>query len=563
VKLKNVLIGDVWICSGQSNMAMGIGVCRDGKKEIAAADHPKIRLYTIPNWIATEPQDQIWGNWNVCSPDTVGKPGWGGFSAAGYYFGRHLQKNTGIPIGLIHTSWGGTPIRSWISQESLRTVPGLAKRIDEFNRQVAEFEKADGDFPSQMARWWKKNDAGSGTKNAWSSSLFDDSAWKTMSLPALWKDVGLGDFDGVVWYRKTVDLPDTWTGQELSLNLGPIDDEDTTWFNGVKVGNTARWDRNRKYGIPADLVRRGSNVIAVRVLDTNKGGGIYGKPKQLSLSPAKMAKGVSPLSLAGSWKFMKSSALADMTETPKDVRKSPHNVSVLYNSMVSPLIPFAIKGAIWYQGESDSWQGDKYRVLLPALIEDWRSRFESGTFPFLIVQLANYMKSATVPSESAWAELREAQTLVSRTVPRTGLAVIIDVGEANDIHPRNKHDVGKRLALAARAMAYGHQIEYSGPLYRDMRVEGNKIRLRFYHVGDGLVAKGGKELKGFAIAGKDGEFVWADAAIDGADVVVSAKTVKKPVAVRYAWANNPVCNLYNKAGLPASPFRTDSPIKLH
>lgn len=339
------------------------------------------------------------------------------------------------------------------------------------------------------------------------------------------------------------------------LNLGPIDDNDTTWINGTQVGATASYNADRKYNVPANVLKAGKNVIAVRVFDGQGAGGINGKPDQLTLVP----EGGAAVSLAGEWKYKVGVALTSAAAYPAALTDNPNVATVLYNGMIAPLVPFGIKGAIWYQGESNTGRDEQYRRLLPTMINDWRSRFGVGAFPFYIVQLANFMAQDTEPKDDAWPRLREAQYLTTKTVPNTGISNTIDIGDAGDIHPKNKQDVGKRLALNALALTYGKKIEYSGPVYKSMKADGNAIRLSFDHVGGGLMAKGGMALTGFAIAGDDKKFVWADAKIDGSTVVVSSPKVAQPTAVRYAWANNPVCNLYNKDGLPALPFRTDSP----
>lgn len=553
--VQNVLVGDVWICSGQSNMEQGIGAAKNPQEEIAAANYPQIRLFMVPNRIALEPQNLVSAQWQVCSPETVAAGGWGGFSAVGYFFGRQLHQDVKVPIGLIDSNWGGTIAEAWTSAEGLKKVPDFAPALDQLAQTAADLRKGAGAFEQRMREWYAKGDPGSAAEPGWADPALDASAWKSMKLPVLWEQAGLPDYDGIVWFRKEVEIPEAWAGKELKLSLGPIDDRDTTWFNGTRVGGMNEHNVPRTYAIPGALVKAGRAVVAVRVLDTGGAGGIYGTPDQLKLElPGDAA---APLSLADDWTYNASAPLAKMAPVPQRVENNPNVVTVLYNGMIAPLAPFGIKGAIWYQGESNCGRAKQYQTLLPTMIADWRAHFGVGDFPFLIVQLANFMATQPQPGESAWAELREAQQLTALKTPRTGMAVIIDIGEAADIHPKNKQDVGKRLALAARAIAYGEKIEHSGPEYRSMKVEGNRVRLRFSHVGGGLLARDGGKLQGFAIAGADKRFVWADAVIDGETIVVSSPQVAKPVAVRYAWADNPMCNLVNGAGLPASPFRTD------
>ena len=327
------------------------------------------------------------------------------------------------------------------------------------------------------------------------------------------------------------------------------------WINGVEVGHRESLDVDRIYTIPAGVAKAGRNVVAVRVLDVGGTGGLIGKPEDLRVELA----GKAPIALAGSWAYRVAAPLAKLPTPPLPPGENPNEVTVLYNGMIAPLAPFAIKGAIWYQGESNSGRPAQYRRLLPALIGDWRARFGVGDFPFLIVSLANFMARQPEPSESSWAALREAQWQTSKAVPNCGLAVAIDIGEAGDVHPRNKQEVGRRLALNALAVGLGKAVEFSGPTYRAVEPKGDALRVTFDHVGGGLVARGGGPLVGFAVAGEDGRFAWADAVIDGDAVLVSTPRVPRPVAVRYAWADNPACNLGNKAGLPAVPFRSDAP----
>jgi len=554
--LDDVLVGDVWICSGQSNMEQGIGMCLDPKAEIAAAKYPRIRLYMVPHNIAGEPQTTVNASWKVCSPETIAEGGWAGFSGAAYYFGRHLHKELDVPIGLIQTCWGGTIAEAWTSAEALKTLPDFKDPVEQFTQQVAELKKGKDSFDERMAAWWRKNDAGSAQGMGWADPKLDSKAWKAMSLPQHWeKAPGLGNFDGLIWFRRSVDLPAGWAGKDLVVELGPIDDRDTTFFNGVAVGSNDQWTTPRKYTIQGRLVKAGRNIIAVRVLDTAGGGGIYGQPGQMKLS----CKGSAPQSLAGEWSYQVSAPLAKLSAPPvRAVGGSPNVVTVLYNGMLAPLLPYAIKGAIWYQGESNAGRAMQYRRLMPTLIRDWRNRFGVGDFPFFIVQLANFMAVQTTPVQSGWAELREAQLLTAQNDAKVGLAVITDVGDARDIHPKDKQNVGKRLALSALAIAYGKTLVSSGPEFREMKVQGGKAVLSFDHVGGGLVARGGA-LKGFAVAGADGKFEWADAVIDGKTIVVSSPKVATPAAARYNWANNPIGNLFNKEDLPATPFRSDVP----
>jgi sialate O-acetylesterase len=557
-EIKDVLFGDVWICSGQSNMEMGIGII-DQPEAVNAANHPQIRLFMVPNKIASEPLDRVEASWKVCSPTTVAEGGWGGFSAVGYFFGRDLNRELNVPIGLIDATWGGTVAEAWTSAEGLAHLNDFRAAVVALRKQATEAKRGAVDFDRLMADWWRQNDPGTAGALTWSDPDLDTSTWKTMGLPQNFEKGGLPDFDGLVWFRKELHLPASWAGKALTLSLGPIDDRDTTWFNGVEVGHMDNWAEKRIYKIPAGVVKAGRNEIAVRVLDTERAGGLYGDPSEMRL--ARDDGQEKPISLAGDWRYKPSTPLTRMSSPPQQFGNNPNVVTVLYNGMIAPLTPFAIKGAIWYQGESNVGRAEQYRRLLPALIRDWRARFGVGEFPFFVVQLANFYPTKAEPAQSAWAELREAQWLATRAVPHAAVASAIDIGLADDIHPKNKAEVGRRLALDALKNVYGKDVEDSGPVYRGMERKGNAIRLRFDHVVGGLVAKGGVKLQGFAISGADGHFVWADAEIDGDSVVVSSPRVEQPTAARYAWADNPVCNLTNKSGLPALPFRTDGPAR--
>lgn len=545
VTITDVLIGDVWICSGQSNMEWPVAASNDSQKEIAAADHPNVRLYTVPKRISTEPQLNIASQWQVCSPQTIS-----GFSAVGYFFGRELNGQLDVPIGLIHTSWGGTVAEAWTSADALSTMDDFRPSVKSF-QEMAQAQQAGSDkFDDAMSKWWNANDPGS--KQSWFRPDAPTDDWKSMSLPGDWESRGLNNFDGIVWFRTVVDVPQSAAGKEAVLHLGAIDDRDTTWVNGVKVGAMNDWNAPRNYKVATGVLRPGLNSIAIRVLDTGGGGGLHGQPNQMSLE----IKGGDGVSLAGDWKYQVSTPLAKTTPAPQQLSNNPNVVTVLYNGMLAPIVPYGIKGAIWYQGESNAGRASQYRTLLPTMIGDWRKQFGVGDFPFFIVELANFMAVQKQPVESGWADLREAQLLTARNDKNVGLASAIDIGDAADIHPRNKQEVGRRLALSALGIAYKKDIVSSGPEFVSVEFKDGKAFLKFTQIGEGMMSKGGK-LIGFAIAGDDKKFVWGDAVIEGDTVIVTSPQIANPTAVRYGWANNPTCNLYNKAGLPASPFRSD------
>jgi sialate O-acetylesterase len=547
IKLTNVLIGDVWLGSGQSNMEWPVSQSADAEEEISLANHPNIRLFSVPRYMASSPKEDIdSGEWHVCSPETVER-----FSAVGYYFARHLNRELDVPIGIINSSWGGTIAETWISHESISQHEDFAERM----KQTPDFdlEKIQREAQKKLEEWSEnieRNDLGN--QQGWEKPGFDDKSWNKMELPVLWEQAGLSDLDGVVWFRKEFFLDNNQAKETMILNLGPIDDSDYTFINGHLVGKTMdQYNANRRYEVPAELLNEGKNIIAVRVIDTGGGGGIWGDENQLFY-----IAGTEKISLAGLWKY----SLGIKSDAPPQVGTGPNAFpTLLYNGMIHPIKSFTTRGVIWYQGESNASRAYQYRSIFPLLIKDWRKQFNNPGLPFFFVQLANFMQPDRTPSDSQWAELREAQTM-TLNLPNTGMAVAIDIGEADDIHPRNKQDVGKRLALAALKVSYGKDIVHSGPLYESMTIEGNKIRLNFAETGSGLMIndKYGY-LKGFAIAGEDRVFHWAKATFDGDQVIVSNDAVTHPVAVRYAWGNNPDdANLYNIEGLPASPFRTDN-----
>ena len=557
LKLNNILIGEVWVCSGQSNMEMplaGWGKVLNYEKEIAAANYPNIRLFHVNQATSTNLLDDLVSTrdgWQSCSPQTVAE-----FSSVAYFFGRNLFENLDVPIGLINTSWGGTIAEAWTSGESLENMPYFRDAVHTI-RNVSDKE-AQVIYEKEFKNW---NDviisADPGFENnipIWSDMNFDNRSWKEMTLPKLWEEQGMDNFDGIVWFSKTIDIPSAWKGKELVLNLGMIDDNEVTYFNGKQIGATNGHNVHRSYKIPANLVKAGKAVITVRATDTGGGGGFHGEASSMNLALSSKKDG-QILPLAGNWRYSIGVDLSKYPKAPQSPAGNPNRPTVLYNAMINPLVPYAIQGAIWYQGESNDDRPYQYRELFPIMIRDWRAAWKTD-FPFYYVQLANFRNEKPTPVESRWAELREAQ-FQTLHLENTGMAVTIDIGDDKDIHPKNKQDVGLRLALNARAKTYNQKISYSGPIYENYKIEQNKIRISFKNTDNGLKAKGTSQLKGFAIAGADHVFYWADAIIDGNEVMVSSPKVKYPVAVRYAWADNPVCNLYNGADLPASPFRTD------
>ena len=547
VTFKNVLVGEVWVCSGQSNMEMpieGWGKVNNYEQEIKDANYPQIRHIKIPNTVASVPKDDIKsGEWQICNPQTAGD-----FTATGYFFARELYNQLKIPIGLINTSWGGTHVETWTSREAF-------ENSDEFKSMIADMPALDLDSLAKIRRAAmekRMNELQGSLPNAsevatWKNVDFDDNKWPQMQLPSLWEEKQLGELDGVVWFRKTIEISAADTGKPGTLELAMIDDNDITYVNGIEVGRTNSYNAHRKYPIPFGPFSAGKIVIAVRVEDTGGGGGIYGEPGDMRLTI-----GDHVISLAGDWRFHVESVEGNASSV------GPNEYpTLLFNAMVNPLIPYAIEGVIWYQGEANAGRAYQYRKAFPLMITDWRKHWQQGNFPFYFVQLASWnADNGNSAKGSSWAELREAQT-IALSLPNTGMAVTTDIGNSKDIHPKNKQDVGKRLAAIALHNVYDKDVVYSGPMYESMKIDGNKVKIYFKNIGGGLMAKNG-DLKGFEVAGADKKFYAATATIDGDHVVVSNENVTAPVAVRFGWMDDAGAdNLFNKEGFPAGPFRTD------
>jgi sialate O-acetylesterase len=558
---KNVLVGEVWVCSGQSNMEWPLANAQDGAREAAAADYPFIHLFTVAKRTSAAPLEDVEGRWVVTTPKEAAQ-----FSAVGYFFGRELHGRLRVPVGLIHTSWGGTPAEAWTSRDALKAAAVLRPILERYDRQLADLPRLRREYERARDEWASKyvmEDPGNrGEAEGYAKPGHDTGGWKRMRLPQFWESAGL-DVDGVVWFRRELEVPAAWAGKDLTLKLGAIDDFDTTYFDGERVGSTGpdtpnAWNAPRKYRVPGSLVRAGRATLAVRVFDRVGGGGFGGG--EMTLAPADPAQGVG-VALDGEWLYKEEATVPsrqlDWSRQPQPPGPANQNSpTVLYNAMLAPLFPYAIRGAVWYQGESNAGRAVQYRTLFPAMIRDWRAAWGQGDFPFYFVQLANWKARPEDSIDSEWAELREAQLLTLRGTPNTGMAVAIDVGDPDDIHPRNKLDVGLRLARWALADTYGMKLERSGPLYAAHSVEGDRVRVTFKHSA-GLKTRDGAPPAGFYVAGADRRFAPAEARVEGGAVVVWSRAVPAPVAVRYAWADNPAANLYNAEGLPASPFRTD------
>ncbi len=546
ITLQDILIGDVWICSGQSNMEWTVSNSNDATTEIEEAKDKGIRHFKVPLSYAKAPEETLAGGaWQVTNSETVGD-----FTAVGYYFAKELRKHVDIPIGLLNTSWGGSRIEPWMSAGTLNLgdpEKAIAQILENAkNEYAAKTAKLKAAFPDLSAEE-------KGMKNGvaiWADEKIDVSKWMKLKVPYIWESQGYDGFDGTAWYRTTFDLTEAETKDKITLALGKIDDSDITWVNGQKVGETIQsWNTQRLYTVAPEALKAGKNTIAIRVEDTGGGGGIHGEAADVYVKT-----NAQKIALSGEWDFrldamMSSDYLNQANQIP----------TLLYNKMIFPIKNYAIKGVLWYQGESNAGSAkdaEEYEALFADMIHNWRTDFRSGEFPFLYVQLANWLPPQDAGADSNWATLRASQTNVLK-VKNTAQAVIIDIGEADDIHPRNKQDVGLRLSLAARHLAYGEDIDYQSPMYQSHFIKAGKIHLAFEHVGDGLSVKNKYGyVNGFAIAGADGKFVWAKAKLDGArNIIVWSEQIAQPKYLRYAWADNPDdVNLYNSAGLPACPF---------
>ncbi|NCA76849.1 MAG: 9-O-acetylesterase [Alphaproteobacteria bacterium] len=544
IELKNILFGDVWICGGQSNMQFSLDQIGYVPQDTAAISQSSIRIFTAHIGMDYIPVDDLKGGvWKQATAATIRN-----FSATGYFFGKFLYDRLKVPIGLISNNLGATSIETWMSRDALAQFPQFDEFVRKYLAPGKSAREVEDNFTSIKSEWEKKYYlTGKGLEERWYLPETDTTGWKQIEVPGWWENQGLADFDGVVWFRRQFDLPPTFTGDTLFLPLNQIDDYDITWVNGQKVGEGYGNQTWRRYKVPAGILKPKGNTLVVRVLDAGGRGGMY--THAIWWEPY----------LVGTWSYRTDCSI-DVTKflKPHVVNMSPFSTpAVLYNANIAPLTPLAIKGFIWYQGESNAARSVEYGQLFPAMILDWRSKFGQGDLPFLFVQLANHHPESDVPSESTWAELREAQAGALR-LKNTGMAVTIDIGDAYDIHPRNKMEVGRRLGLLALNIAYGRQLVCSGPTFSKAEVRSDRVILHFNHE-NSLVSKDKYGyVRGFAVAGNDREFHWAKAMIHQGDLIIASENVKEPVVVRYLWSDNPgSIDLYNKEGLPVAPFRSD------
>ncbi|GAB3421024.1 sialate O-acetylesterase [Niabella aquatica] len=542
IVLRNILIGDVWLCSGQSNMEHQMKL-HDViyAREVAEADNTWIRQFKIPNIASLErPQEDLpFGSWKYANPADVRA-----FSAVAYFFACKIYEKYKVPVGIINATWGGTPIEAWMSEDGFMEFPSFLEIIKK-NKDTAYINgmKKAVSLPRSFL-------PDKGLEEKWFDISYTPKGWRTIAVPGYWEDQGLRNLDGVVWYRREINLPETMASVRAKIFLGRIVDADELYVNGIKAGVTSYMYPQRRYELPDGLLKPGKNMLVVRVSNNNgKGGFVPDKPY-------KLIAGNDTIDLTGYWQY-KVGQVYMPQRTGNSSIAWQNQPAALYNAMLAPVIPYSLKGFVWYQGESNTGRPDEYARLQPAMITDWRIKWSLAGAPFLLVQLPGFMDYDYVPVESGWAAFREAQAK-SLTLPNTGMAVAIDLGEWNDIHPDRKKEVGERLALNAFQTAYGEKITGKSPMYQSSKTDGKKIILSFNNTGSGLVTSDGEAPSGFAIAGEDKKFVWAEARIEKSAIIVSNTGITAPKYVRYAWADNPVNpNVYNKEGLPLAPFRTD------
>jgi sialate O-acetylesterase len=547
--INNILVGDVWICSGQSNMGFSMGALNEVyPDDIKNSENKFIRQFFVPvafNFNGRD-NDVKYGKWQSANPQNLGN-----FTAVGYFFARKLYEIYKIPIGLINANLGGSSAEAWISKEAIKTFPKYWETAQRFSDPafIERINKKDDERIKSWNKFITENDAGlKDPQDIWFDPKIKTTDWDTINIPNYWTNTKLGIINGVVWFRKDINIPAEMAGKPGVLRLGRIFDIDSVFINGKFVGTTGSQYAPRNYKISGDVLKEGKNTIVVRnISNIRHGGFVPGKQYQLEVNNQK-------ISLEGEWKY-KLGVIADPLEDRLFMGKIPTG---LFNSMIAPLLNYKIKGAVWYQGESNTSRAFEHYDLFKLLISDWRQNWHQGRFPFLYVQLPNFIEVNEETTQYDWAYFRESQ-LQALNIPNTGMAVTIDVGEPNDIHPVRKKEVGNRLALAAQKVAYGEKnIVYSGPVYKSMKIKNGKAILSFVNIGGGLIIKDGNELKCFEICGADNKYFPAKAKIENGNIVVWCNEVTSPVAVRYAWANNPEgANLYNKEGLPASPFRTN------
>ena len=550
LRFSQVLVGEVWICSGQSNMEWTVRQSMNAAEEIGAANDPEIRHIKIEHKVSFRPlEDVTTTGWKPPQPAQVGS-----FSAVAYFFARQLRKELKVPIGLVNTSWGGTHVETWTSREAFEKSPEFARMISAWPAaRMDSVLQARQEAVAKVVEGWKQQEAAPGETDHWMQPSFADSDWKTLRVPGLWEQQALPGLDGTVWLRYHFELTGAQAAGGQVLHLGMIDDNDETYLNGQRLGASSGYNVERRYALPAGVLKPGHNVLVVKVEDTGGGGGLSSPAESVMLQT-----NAGNIPLAGLWKYR----IARVSGVASAVAMGPNDFpTLLFNGMVNPIIPFSMRGAIWYQGESNTGRAYQYRQAFPLMIQDWRGRWGQGDFPFYFVQLATFFAGSggNTNSGNEWAELREAQTR-TLTLPNTAMAVTTDIGNPKNIHPTNKQEVGRRLALQALSKTYGRQdLLADGPVLESATPQGHRMVLSFRNTGQGLVARDKYGyIRGFEVAGTDGQFHFAKAWVEGNKVIVFSEKVLQPLHVRYGWTDNAEeINLFNSDGLPAGPFRTD------
>lgn len=570
LSVEDVLVGEVWVCSGQSNMEFNLQAATGAEQEIAASANPQLRHFKVKTTASEKPEEAVAGQWVVAAPATSAQ-----FTAVGYFFGKRIQKELSTPVGLINSSWGGTCVEAWTRAEAMDADADLKAGKDKARKDYADSLQ----YATLYREWMKKydrEDRRQGAADLFAGTEVNTADWKTVTMPELFGKVGLPD-SGAVWIRRQINVSPETAGHNIDLFLADIRDFNEVYWNGRKIGESDTSATERRYSVRFNYVTAGEATLAIRIFHPAGGAGIAPGPIRFKASTGQV--------LAGEWKAkaeyelpaLSAEALKEFPVRATSKWGAQNVAGYLYNGMIAPLIPYAMRGVVWYQCEANWDRGYQYRTAFPLMIRDWRAQWALGDFPFYFCQEANIGPHPSKPGDDLHAELREAQTRTLE-LPKTGQAILIDIGEEGNIHPGNKQDVGDRLARIALAQTYGKTVEFSGPVYDSMSVNDNKATLHFQHAA-GLNARplpstyqpvskesrtvplvrnsSGGELEGFSICGEDHKWQWATAKVEGETVMVWSDQVAKPVAVRYAWSNNPVCNLYNGAGLPAVPFRTD------
>ena len=546
VIFSNVLIGDVWLASGQSNMQMALSWGVNNKEEeINDANYPSIRLLNVEDDLNNKPQTDIpGGRWKECNPISVKD-----FSAIAYFFARQISKEMNVPIGIINSSWGGTDIQSWMSAEALETIPFYKDTLPKIIAQTGDFETGFERFKQQnKTRDSIISNSNEGFRLGVFKTYFDDKDWKEMTIPCKWSEYGLKNYYGFVWFRKHITLAENETKNDFQLNLGDVSTDAIAFFNGNEIQREGT-GANVLFDVPSKFLKTGDNVISLRVMGAWGVGGFISPADLIYLksSDSKFKK-----SLANHWKYN------EKIEPATPIWIEYYNFpTFIYNTKIAPIIPFGLKGFLWYQGENNTKKPAGYSSLMSLLVKDWRNRWGQGNLPFIYGQLSNFGIRADKPVESNFAVLREEQEKCL-SIKNTAMVVNIDLGLADgDVHFKNKQESAKRFANAALGLVYGKKMAYKNPIYKSCAVIGNKIRIRFKNVDKGFITHDKLAPKSFAIAGKDKIFVTAVAKIIGNEIIVWSDRINEPAFVRYAWDANPECNLYSVQGLPLVPFRTD------